>query len=122
VITLTASTSGASGSATYTWYKGSDLFGTINPITTDETGTYTVVVSDGGCINTSSTSVDVTINAIPNAPTGNPSQLFCYGATTSALLPQGTGITWYDETNTLLDGTETLENGKKYYAIQTVNG
>lgn len=68
----------------------------------------------------------VTIN-IQNtaAPTGNANQAFCTGQnpTIANIQITGTQIKWYDALNngSLLAVTTSLQNGKTYYASQTVN-
>jgi large repetitive protein len=59
-------------------------------------------------------------------PTGNTSQLFCSGENPTIADIQITGdqIKWYDELNngSLVTKTTNLQNGKIYYASQTING
>ncbi|MFD1602721.1 T9SS type B sorting domain-containing protein [Flavobacterium artemisiae] len=59
------------------------------------------------------------------APTGNANQSFCtdQNSTISNIEITETNIKWYDSTTngTLLAETTTLQNGKTYYASQTIN-
>nr|WP_315156575.1 T9SS type B sorting domain-containing protein [uncultured Flavobacterium sp.] len=70
--------------------------------------------------------IPVTIN-IQNtfAPTGNTNQTFCTGQnpTIADILITGSSIKWYDTANngSLLSETTNLQNGKTYYASQTIN-
>ncbi|CAA9199259.1 hypothetical protein FLA105534_02515 [Flavobacterium bizetiae] len=60
------------------------------------------------------------------APTGNSNQLFCTGQNPTIANIQITGdlVKWYDSVTNgnLLSASTTLEDGKIYYASQTVNG
>lgn len=60
------------------------------------------------------------------APTGNANQLFCTGQNPTIANIQITGdlVKWYDSVTNgnLLSTSKTLEDGKIYYASQTVNG
>ncbi|MBW4360885.1 T9SS type B sorting domain-containing protein [Flavobacterium taihuense] len=59
------------------------------------------------------------------APTGNTNQTFCTGQnpTIANILVTGSSIKWYDTANngSLLAETTNLQNGKTYYASQTIN-
>src|SRR5690606_21527982 len=76
-----------------------------------------------GC-ESSRTSVAITINPTPAAPTVA-AQTFCSSDnTTVATLPQGSGsYKWYSASTggNALDGSTTLNNGT-YYVSQTTNG
>ena len=58
------------------------------------------------------------------APSATTPQTFCNGAIVSNLQADGPGIVWYNMPTggTAFTGTETLVNGKIYYAAQTVDG
>jgi gliding motility-associated-like protein len=59
------------------------------------------------------------------APTGNTNQTFCTGQnpTIANILVTGSSIKWYDAASNgyLLPETTNLQNGKTYYASQTIN-
>jgi gliding motility-associated-like protein len=85
--------------------------------------TYYASQTINGC---ESERIPITIN-IQNtfAPTGNTSQTFCTGQnpTIANILVTGSSIKWYDAANngSLLAETTNLQNGKIYYASQTIN-
>src|ERR1019366_5606513 len=68
---------------------------------------------------------NITINAMPVAPTGTAAQSFCLGAshTVADLTPTGT-IKWYATSNGIsaLPPSTSLNDNTHYYATQTVNG
>ncbi len=66
----------------------------------------------------------ITAPTPPAAPTGQPNQTFCSGATVAQLAVSGTSIQWYAVANggSPLPLSTTLVNGTIYYASQTVNG
>jgi gliding motility-associated-like protein len=106
------------------WY---DLLtaGNLLPNTTllQDGKTYYASQTINGC---ESERVPVTINIQTTfAPTGNTNQTFCTGQnpTIANLLVTGSSIKWYDDANnsSLLAETTNLQNGKTYYASQTVN-
>jgi gliding motility-associated-like protein len=85
--------------------------------------TYYASQTINGC---QSERIPVTIN-IQNtiAPTGNTSQTFCTGQnpTITNIVVTGSSIKWYDAASngSLLAQTTNLQNGKTYYASQTIN-
>nr|MBU3862554.1 hypothetical protein [Flavobacterium sp. MC2016-06] len=87
------------------------------------TGTYYASQTVSGCESTR-TSVSVTVNTTPSAPTAS-AQTFCSGDAkkVSDLAVTGTSVKWYSALTggTLYTGTETLVTGT-YYASQTVSG
>jgi GEVED domain/Secretion system C-terminal sorting domain/Ig-like domain CHU_C associated len=85
------------------------------------TGTYYVTQTLNGCTSTATT-VAVTVNAIPAAPTAV-AQSFCGSATVADLNVTGTGtITWsLTEGGAALEATAALATGT-YYVTQTLNG
>ncbi|MES2486787.1 MAG: hypothetical protein V4581_12680, partial [Bacteroidota bacterium] len=103
------------------WYAaetgGTALEGTVALAT----GTYYVSQTVNGCESTR-TSVVVTVNAIPAAPTAA-AQAFCGSGTVSQLTATGTAPMWYaaETGGTALEGTVALATGT-YYVSQTVNG
>lgn len=106
------------------WYSN-QTGGTLVPTTTvlQDKATYYASQTINGC---ESERVSVKINIqVTFPPTGNANQSFCTGQnpTISNLEITGTSIKWYDaSTNgSLLVETTALENGKTYYASQTIN-
>lgn len=61
----------------------------------------------------------------PSKPDGEENQFFCTSQNSSVadLIPNYHGIKWYDSpiNGTLLSGTTNLENGKSYYATQSLS-
>jgi hypothetical protein len=92
------------------------------------TGTYYISQSVNGCESTQ-IMVDITVNAIPDAPTGASEQTFAAGDTVSDLelvYTTGATLTWYTQT---LEGDyevipvdTVLEEGLTYYVTQNTNG
>ncbi|WJS94778.1 T9SS type B sorting domain-containing protein [Flavobacterium johnsoniae] len=106
------------------WYSNL-TGGTLVPNTTvlQDNATYYASQTVNGC---ESERVPVKINIqVTFAPTGNANQSFCTGQnpTIASIQVTGTSIKWYDALNNgnLLPETTNLENGKTYYASQTVN-
>lgn len=68
----------------------------------------------------------VTVRVVPNpsAPTGSLSQSFCGQPTIASLVAAGTSVKWYEASTggSPLPSGLGLENGKVYYASQTVSG
>ena len=108
-ITLTASTT-ATGTIVYEFSKGSSVLGTttsptntytINNVTATNSGSYTVkVLSSGTCgtASVASTSVTLTVNSKPAAPTVITPVNLCANATASALSAtalSGHTLQWY---------------------------
>ncbi|WP_119789299.1 Ig-like domain-containing protein [Flavobacterium anhuiense] len=109
--------------ASYKWYSAS-TGGTLYAGTeTLATGTYYVSQTTNGC-ESSRTSVSVTVNATPSAPTAS-AQTFCSADNKKVgdLSPSGASYKWYSASTggTLYAGTETLATGT-YYVSQTSNG
>ncbi|QLC66199.1 gliding motility-associated C-terminal domain-containing protein [Flavobacterium sp. LPB0248] len=109
--------------ASYKWYSAS-TGGTLYAGTeTLATGTYYVSQTTNGC-ESSRTSVSVTVNALPSAPTAS-AQTFCSSDNKKVgdLSPSGASYKWYSASTggTLYAGTETLATGT-YYVSQTTNG
>ncbi|CAM3466035.1 T9SS type B sorting domain-containing protein [Flavobacterium chungbukense] len=106
------------------WYSNL-TGGTLVPTTTvlQDNATYYASQTINGC---ESERVPVKINIqVTFPPTGNSNQPFCTGLnpTISNLQIIGTSIKWYDalSNGNLLPETTALENGKTYYASQSVN-
>jgi gliding motility-associated-like protein len=78
--------------------------------------------STTGCVSSSRTAVDVTINSLPSAPTANTSQAFCGSATVASLSATvGSGgdvVNWFSSSSggTALTSTTALTTGTTYYA------
>jgi hypothetical protein len=68
--------------------------------------------------------IEITVNPIPQAPTGSAIQYFCSGVHVADLQASGTGIQWYatDAGGTALSANTALINGNHYYASQTSAG
>ncbi|MFV0248875.1 MAG: hypothetical protein ACK5H1_07940 [Tenacibaculum sp.] len=80
-----------------------------------------------GCSSTQRLKVDVTIDITIQAPTGEPTQEFCSAdrqPTVADLQADGTDIKWYASvTDTIpVAATALLEDGKSFYAGQTIAG
>lgn len=99
---------------------------TISPLSYNLPGTYTIVWNyNDGNGNDVNQNQNVTITSQP-LPIVNTPQTFCIqqNATLSSITITGQNIKWYDAlTNgNLLSNTASLQNGKTYYASQTING
>jgi len=84
---------------------------------------YYVTASNNAC-ETDRTAIFVTVNNIPNAPSGDANQSFCSGALLSEVIVSGINILWYDAStggNVVLISS-ALVNNNSYFASQTVNG
>ena len=95
------SSSSASGNQ---WYVGGNPIGgeTNQTYTASTTGTYTVVVTSGGCSSAPSLGTVVTVNALPNVGiTVSPSANVCAG---SQVTLSGTGAGSYSWTGGITDG------------------
>lgn len=68
--------------------------------------------------------VSVTIYSIPQAPTGDVSQVFCQAGTIKDLVAEGENLVWYDLSfgGSPLSYSTPLINNKHYYASQRLNG
>ena len=126
-VTLTGSGAGTGGS--YSWTGGVSDGVAFSP---SSTGTYTVTGTDGnGCVGTDE--VTVTVNAIPSAPTADPSNVtqYCLGATSSSMSAvsiSGYTLKWYDvNDNLLVTGSTgpvptTTSAGSTTYKVTQTNG
>jgi hypothetical protein len=103
------------------WYTVSTGGGALSTTDAVSTGTYYVSQTVSGCESTR-TSVAVTVNTIPTAPTASP-QSFCGSATVSNLVATGTNLQWYSASTggTALASTDAVSTGT-YYVSQTVSG
>ena len=96
--------------------------------TITESGTYYVSETNGTC-ESGREEVNITINAIPAAPTGNADQEFNAGETVADLeitAEGGATITWYTMNAGMqlieIEPSTALEDGGMYYVTQTVDG
>lgn len=106
----------------YFWYATATST-TALPVTQVLTsGYYFVERQSGGCIS-QRTMVNVTINAIPQAPTGNVVQTFVDYAIVSNLILNEPNVIWYASMQDALNGTNplgpnyALTDGHTYYAV-----
>ncbi|MWB95966.1 T9SS type B sorting domain-containing protein [Flavobacterium sp. GA093] len=100
---------------------------TTNPLSYSLPGTYTIVWNyDDGNGNTSTQNQTVNISSQPLPIVNTNPQTFCFqqNATLNDIDIAGQNLKWYDEliAGTLLTNTTLLEDGKTYYASQTING
>jgi serine protease AprX len=104
------------------WYDVASEGIALNPTTVLATGTYYASQTVGG-VESSRTSVSVTVNALPSAPTGSAIQNLNSSATVANLIATGTNIKWYltSTGGSALATTTQLVNATIYYASQTVN-
>ncbi len=83
-------------------------------------------VSPSNCSGQLSSTITITVNPAPAAPTGMASQTFCSSSspTVAGLTATGTSIQWYAAASggSPLAGATILTNGTSYYATQTVGG
>ncbi|WP_125723236.1 DUF7948 domain-containing protein [Flavobacterium ustbae] len=106
------------------WYSNLTNGTLVSPTTVaQDKATYYASQTINGC---ESERVPVKINIqVTFSPTGNANQQFCtaQNATITNLEITGTSIKWYDSAinGSLLTETTALEDGKTYYASQTVN-
>jgi hypothetical protein len=109
------------------WYNtaigGSPLLNTT-PLVSGNT--YYAAQNVGGCPSGSRLAVTVTVNAAPNAPSGQSTQSFCSTSnpTVGNLQAIGSNIQWYNSASggSALMNSHSLANGTTYYASQSVNG
>ena len=114
--------------ATLNWYATADSEDTLGAETTLETGSYFVSESLEGC-ESDRVEVSVTVNVIPDAPTGDDLQVFVAGETIADLdiiVTDGAVVNWYvmneSEELVAVDASTELENDVTYYVSQTVAG
>ncbi len=114
------------------WYSDSLLTNLVfagNPFSTLQTavGVYTYYVTQTiNGIESPSTSVTLTINAIPAAPVSS-NQNACFEGTIPDLTATGTAIQWYDTTTVVFSGSpfatgQTAVGVYSYSVTQTANG
>lgn len=127
-------TATASAGGTLAWYDDAGLtnqVGTGSPFTpasTLGTTTYYVTETASNCESPASTVV-VTINAVPNAPTAGTDATYCLGDAMADLTTSATSPNWYDDaglTNNIGTGTTLTPSSTIgttiYYVTETTNG
>ena len=106
----------------YEWYSSPNAH---NPLTTDfvlTTGTYYIGRNTNGC-KSNRTIVNVTVNSIPNAPTGQSIQEIVQPATINDIVMDQNNIIWFSTYNNALTQTYALSptsylvSGATYYGI-----
>ena len=102
------------------WYSAATGGTALASTATLSTGTYYVSQTTNSCESTR-TSVNVTVNSVPAAPTAT-TQTFCGTATVANLTGSGTNLKWYSTATggTALASTAPLSTGT-YYVSQTTN-
>jgi gliding motility-associated-like protein len=118
----------ASGGTNYSWIGPNGFTSTVqNPTITNavasNSGEYSCLITGtGGCDDIKK--INVVIRNTP-APTAEANQSFCSGSnpTLATIQVTGNSIKWYDSASigSLLPTTTNLQDGKTYYASQTVN-
>ncbi|SMC84509.1 Ig-like domain-containing protein, partial [Pedobacter africanus] len=117
----------SSSATSYQWYRGTTLLTgeTQQTYTAIESGSYTVVVTDGNsCASPASASVSVTVNPLPAQPTVTASGLTTFCAGGSVILTSSSAVSyqWY-RGNILLTGetqqTYTATESGKYTVVVT---
>lgn len=106
------------------WYSES-TGGSLLPFTTAMISGVTYFASQtvNGCESTDRLSVTVTIRNTP-APEGLATQTFCNAASVSDLSAIGSDIKWFESSTggVALSASSSLQNGRTYYASQTIEG
>jgi len=106
------------------WYASAIGGSPLDPETplTDATSYYATQTVDG-CESRSRREVRVTLLSVPTV-TAPQLQEFCNVATVSNLQATGSNIRWYadQDLSNLLTPNSPLENGRTYFATQTLNG
>ncbi len=102
------------------WYSAATGGSALNSTATLSTGTYYVSQTTNSCESTR-TSVNVTVNSVPAAPTAS-AQTFCGSATVADLNGTGSNLKWYSAATggSVLNSTTSLSTGT-YYVSQTTN-
>ena len=122
-VTLTAG-----AGVSYIWMNGSTPVGTNSTYSAKTSGVYYVQVTNSvGCQATSST-IKVTVNALPSPPTVTNMISYCQNATASPLTATGSGLKWYTAitggtaSSTAPVPSTTKTGASNYYVSQTTNG
>ncbi|GGG60383.1 Ig-like domain-containing protein [Bizionia arctica] len=108
-------------SSTIIWYNVATEGSALEATASLATGTYYVSETNANGCESERTTVNVSLNEMPHAPTANSVQIYTSEATIADLTVTGTGLLWYDAaTNgTSLDLTVSLVDGTTYYVSQT---
>jgi len=119
----TATVITATGGTSYKWSNGATT--AANSVSPTVTTTYSVTGTNASCSTTSS--VIVTVNAIPSAPIVTTPVTYTTGATATALTATGTSLKWYTvatggtpSTSAPIPST-TATGSINYYVSQTTN-
>ena len=94
---------------------------TTQSITVTNSGTYSVVVNNGGCASAASNAITVTVNPLPAVPTitaGGPTT-FCSGGSVTLTSSSPTGNVWTPGGATTQSITATASGS---YTVQVTNG
>ncbi len=120
------SSSSASGNQ---WYVGGNPIGgeTNQTYTANANGTYTVVVTSGGCSSSSSSGTLVTVNSTPSTPTITPGSAttFCTGGSVVLTSSSASGNQWYVGGNPIgaaTNQTYTASTSGNYTVVATSGG
>ena len=106
----------------YEWYSSPNA---QTPLTTDfvlTTGTYYIGRNTNGC-KSNKTMINVTVNSIPNAPTGQSIQELAQPATINDIVMDQNNIIWFSTYNNALTQTYALSpttylvSGATYYGV-----
>ncbi|MBR2493824.1 MAG: Ig-like domain-containing protein [Paludibacteraceae bacterium] len=125
-LTLTANLTNCGEGNSIQWYNGGNPINgatnttlTINPVTTANSGNYKAVVSDGILCSAIESSINISVNALPSAPSLSNPEPICYG--TPFTLPEKDDnkktITWVGVDNRTLTG---LTAGEHTYSAKIV--
>lgn len=119
----TLSATGCSG--TVTWSDGNT--GNSVSVTPTENTTYTATCVENGCTSgTSSSSIAITVNAIPEAPTSLSAASICSGASSNleGTCANSSAITWYTDAalTTTTAASVSPASTNTYYAACELNG
>jgi hypothetical protein len=123
-VTLTSSS--ATGNQ---WYESGNLLGgqTGQQYVATTSGSYTVVVTAGGCPSAPSAATVVTVNPIPATPTITPGgpTTFCTGGSVTLTSSSATGNQWYESGNPIGGATAqqyVATTSGSYTVIVTASG
>jgi gliding motility-associated-like protein len=122
--TALLSSSAATGNQ---WYLNGNLItgATASTYTANQTGTYTVVTTAGGCASAQSDGWDITANASPAQPSlkAIKNTVFCEGGTVKISTDYGSGNTWYRDAVILPGVTGSFYNAtvSGNYTVQHTN-
>ena len=125
-VTLTSSAAGGNQ-----WYKGGvSISGATNQTYGATTGgSYTVVVTAGGCSSPASTPKTITVEPIPSTPTiiAGSTTTFCSGGSVALTSSSASGNKWY-KNGTVISGAASIQQtynattSGNYTVVVTTNG